>query len=49
MYYSSPDGLRLQTEPNLKLKLRDLIEDGEVVAVSDPAFTIDFNYRIQLT
>ncbi|EME38279.1 hypothetical protein DOTSEDRAFT_75744 [Dothistroma septosporum NZE10] len=49
LFYSSPEGLRQQTEPNLKLKLKDLIEDGEVVAISDPAFSIDFNYKVHLT
>ena len=49
LFYSSPEGLRQQTEPNLKLKLRDLIENGEIVAISDPAFSIAFNYKISLT
>ena len=48
LFYSSPEGLRQQTEPNLKRKLHELLEDGEEVAVSDPAFAIDFRYKIRL-
>lgn len=46
LFYSSPEGLRQQTEGNLNKKLRELLEDGEEVAVSDPAFTIAFRYVI---
>ncbi|KAF2164333.1 hypothetical protein M409DRAFT_67870 [Zasmidium cellare ATCC 36951] len=48
LFYSSPEGLRQQTEGNLNKKLRDLLEDGEEVAVSDPAFSIAFRYKIHL-
>ena len=47
LFYSTPEGLRKQTEANLEKKLSDLVEEGEEIAVSDPAFTIDFRYKIQ--
>ncbi|KXS98144.1 hypothetical protein AC578_9407 [Pseudocercospora eumusae] len=48
LYYSSPDSLREQTEPNLKKKLSELIEEGEEVAVSDPALAgINLRYRVR--
>lgn len=49
LFYSTPEGLRAQTEQNLKRKLGELLEDGEEVAVSDPAFQIAFRYKIRLT
>ena len=50
LYYSSPEGLRQQTEPNLKKKTSELLADGEQMAVSDPAFPdIDFRYTIRFT
>lgn len=50
LYYSSPDSLREQTEPNLNKKLSELIEEGEEVAVSDPALAgIDLRYRVRFT
>lgn len=48
LFYSSPEGLRRQTEGNLNKKLSELLEDGEEVAVSDPAFSIAFRYKIHL-
>ncbi|PPJ60541.1 hypothetical protein CBER1_11294 [Cercospora berteroae] len=48
LYYSSPDGLREQTEANLNKKLKELVEDGEEIAVSDPALAgIDLRYKIR--
>ena len=47
LYYSAPESLRQQTEPNLKRKLSELLADGEEMAVSDPAFAIDFRYKIK--
>ncbi|KAK1821314.1 NEDD8 activating enzyme [Friedmanniomyces endolithicus] len=44
LYYSTPASLEESTRPNLKRKLEDLLEDGEVIAISDPAFQIDFQY-----
>ncbi|CAK4034099.1 NEDD8-activating enzyme E1 catalytic subunit [Lecanosticta acicola] len=49
LYYSSPESLREQTEPNLKRKLSEMLEDGEEVAISDPAFAIDFRYKISFS
>jgi len=34
------------TRPNLKRKLADLVDDGEEVAVSDPAYQITFKFRL---
>ena len=46
LYQRVPAQLEEQTKPNLRLKLRELIEDGEEVAVSDLAFTIDFRFKL---
>ncbi|KAK3714712.1 NEDD8 activating enzyme [Vermiconidia calcicola] len=47
LYYSTPESIRQQTEPNLKRKLSEMLVDGEEMAVSDPAFAIDFRYKIR--
>lgn len=47
LYYQSPPSLEEQTRPNLDKKLSELISDGEEIAVSDPAFQIDFRFKIQ--
>ncbi|TKA73176.1 hypothetical protein B0A55_07396 [Friedmanniomyces simplex] len=44
LYYSTPASLEESTRPNLKLTLAELLDDGEVFAVSDPAFQINFQY-----
>ncbi|KAL2819816.1 hypothetical protein BJX63DRAFT_381811 [Aspergillus granulosus] len=46
LYQRFPPQLEEQTRPNLKLKLRDLLVDGQEVAVSDPAYTIDFRFQL---
>lgn len=46
LYYQAPPALEEQTRPNLELKMRDLVSDGEEIAVSDSAFTIDFRFRL---
>lgn len=46
LYQRFPPQLEEHTRPNLKLKLRELVEDAQEVAVSDPAYTIDFRYRV---
>ncbi|KAK5072520.1 NEDD8 activating enzyme [Lithohypha guttulata] len=47
LYIQSPPSLEQQTRPNLSKKLRELVSDGEEVGVSDPAFTIQFKFRLQ--
>jgi ubiquitin-activating enzyme E1 C len=49
LYYSTPEGLRQQTEPNLKKNLGELLSDGEQMAVSDPAFAINFKYIVRFS
>ena len=49
LYYSTPESLRQQTESNLKKKLKELLTDGEQMVVSDPAFDINFSYRIRFS
>ena len=49
LYYSAPESLREQTAPNLKRKLSELLADGEEMAVSDPAFAIDFRYKVRFS
>ncbi|KAI9735647.1 MAG: hypothetical protein M1834_001663 [Cirrosporium novae-zelandiae] len=46
LYYQSPPDLEARTRPNLMKTLGELITDGEEVAVSDPAFQIDFKFRL---
>ncbi|KAL2870619.1 NEDD8-activating protein UBA3 [Aspergillus lucknowensis] len=46
LYQRFPPQLEEQTRDNLKLKLRDLIVTGQEVAVSDPAYTIDFRFQL---
>ncbi|KJK60615.1 Uba3RUB [Aspergillus parasiticus SU-1] len=46
LYQRFPPQLEEQTRANLQHKLRDLVEDGQEIAVSDPAYTIDFRYRL---
>jgi len=46
LFYSQPASLFEQTRPNLKRKLEDLLVDGEEVAVSDPAYQIDFKFKL---
>ncbi|KAK5165680.1 hypothetical protein LTR04_000992 [Oleoguttula sp. CCFEE 6159] len=46
LYYQSPPSLEKQTRPNLKKKLNELVSDGEEIAVSDPAFQIDFKFKL---
>lgn len=47
LYYAAPPSLEEQTRPNLKRKLHELLADGEEVGVSDPAFTIDFKFKVR--
>ena len=47
LYFSAPASLEEQTRPNLKRKIGELLEDGEEVAVSDPAFAISFRYKVR--
>ncbi|MCJ1378197.1 hypothetical protein MMC17_001293 [Xylographa soralifera] len=46
LYYQSPPSLEEQTRPNLSKKLSELVEDGEEIAVSDPAFQITFRFKL---
>jgi len=46
LYQRFPPQLEEMTRPHLKLKLAELIEDGQEIAVSDPAYTIDFRFRL---
>ena len=49
LYYSTPESLRRQTEPNLKLSIGELLSDGEEMAVTDPAFAIAFRYTVRFS
>ncbi|KAI9834741.1 MAG: hypothetical protein M1819_002827 [Sarea resinae] len=46
LYYQSPPALEQQTRPNLTKSMTDLVSNGEEIAVSDPAFMIDFKFRL---
>lgn len=47
LYFSVPASLEEQTRPNLKRKLGELLDDGEEMAVTDPAFAISFRYKVR--
>lgn len=46
LYQQFPPQLEEQTRPNLFMKIQDLVTDGEEIAVSDPAFTINFRFKL---
>ena len=46
LYYQAPASLEEQTRPNLSKRLRELVADGEEIGVSDPAFAIDFKFKL---
>ncbi|PGH01958.1 hypothetical protein AJ80_08940 [Polytolypa hystricis UAMH7299] len=46
LYQRVPPQLEELTRPNLKRKLNELVSDGQEIAVSDPAFTIDFRFKL---
>ncbi|KAF2739280.1 hypothetical protein EJ04DRAFT_540910 [Polyplosphaeria fusca] len=47
LYYVQPASLEEQTRHNLDKKLSELVEDGEEVAITDPAFpTLVFKYKL---
>ncbi|MCJ1272600.1 hypothetical protein MMC21_000386 [Puttea exsequens] len=46
LFSQFPLSLREQTAPNLPKKLSELVVDGEEIAVSDPAFSISFKYKL---
>ena len=47
LYMRFPPGLEESTRGNLGRKLADLVSDGEEVGVSDPAFAIQFKFRLK--
>ncbi|KAH1295331.1 hypothetical protein KXW19_004935 [Aspergillus fumigatus] len=46
LYQRFPPQLEEQTRSNLKLKLKELVENGQEIAVSDPAYSIDFRFQL---
>ena len=46
LYYQAPPALEEQTRHNLSKRMKDLVSNGEEVAVADPAFAIDFKFRL---
>ncbi|KAF2270642.1 hypothetical protein CC78DRAFT_563983 [Lojkania enalia] len=46
LYYQFPPSLEEQTRPNLSKKLNELVESGEEVAITDPAFPLQFKYKL---
>ncbi|KAI9710298.1 MAG: hypothetical protein M1820_002792 [Bogoriella megaspora] len=49
LYYQAPPALEEQTRPNLAKKIKELVSNGEEIAVSDPAFQIDFKFKMVFT
>lgn len=46
LYQRFPPQLEEHTRQNLKLKITDLLENGQEIAVSDPAYLIDFRFQL---
>lgn len=49
LYFPYPPSLEEQTRPNLKRKMKDLLSNGEQLAVSDPAYPISFRYNVSFS
>lgn len=49
LYFQAPESLEEQTRPNLAKKLSDLVTDGDEIAVSDPAFSINYRFNLEYT
>ncbi len=48
LYMQSPESLERATRPNLSIKLKELLFDGQEIAVTDPAFArVSFRFRLQ--
>jgi NEDD8-activating enzyme E1 len=48
LYMQSPESLEIQTRPNLSKKMKDLVSDGQEIAVTDPTLdTVSFRYNIR--
>lgn len=45
LFMQAPEALRKSTEVNLTKKISELVEDGQQVAVTDPAFATEFNFK----
>lgn len=46
LYFTAPAALEEQTRPNLKRKLDEMIQDGEEVNITDPAFATAFKFKL---
>jgi ubiquitin-activating enzyme E1 C len=46
LYYQAPKALEEHTRPNLAKKMKELVSDGEEIAVSDQAFSIGFKFKL---
>jgi NEDD8-activating enzyme E1 len=46
LYQRFPPQLEEQTRRNLRLKLNELVSNGQEIAVSDPAFAIAFRFKL---
>lgn len=46
LYYAGPPQLNALTRPNLDKKLKDLLESGEEVAITDPG--LPFSLRLNV-
>lgn len=46
----SPESLRKYTAPNLKLKIGELLVDGEEIGVTDPSLgSVNFRFRLKFS
>lgn len=49
LYLRFPASLEEHTRPNLLKKLSELVENGEEIGVSDPAFSISFKFKLMFS
>jgi ubiquitin-activating enzyme E1 C len=50
LYMQSPESLREQTAPNLKLTIGQLLDDGEEIGVSDPSLgSVNFKFKVKFS
>jgi ubiquitin-activating enzyme E1 C len=50
LFMQSPESLMLKTRPNLEMKIGELLETGEEIAVSDPSLgSVNFKFRLRFS
>ncbi|KAL9618791.1 MAG: hypothetical protein Q9160_006514 [Pyrenula sp. 1 TL-2023] len=47
LFMQAPESLRKSTEGNLEREIGELVQDGQQVAVTDPAFAMEFRFKME--